>query len=518
MSRLRLHSPLRMPVLDALAGDAPVWLGSQAELLERYPHLGPIVTAGRTYRISCLPIIVHGRRLGCLAFTFEGPPVVQVEQRYFKQLIARYAGQALERLRLLDAERHSRALAESAAARTEAARHRAELLYRLVHEVNAATTAEQVYEAAMDAIERGLAAPRSAILAFDAAGVMRFRAWRGLSDTYRAAVEGHSPWGREVREPRPVVVADVEQEPTLGAFLPVLRREGIAALGFHPLVSSGRLIGKFMVYHDRPHTLGAHELEMAQAIADHAATAMTRFANLAELQQTVHFNEMFTGMLGHDLRNPLGAIMTSAQLTMRRTTAENLVKPLSRILSSGERMARMIDQLLDFTRIRVGSGIRIEPQPVDLWPLLRQVIDELEGTHPGVMLRLQLKEGSSTTGLWDADRLSQVFSNLVANAVRHGISEHGVTITVDGRAADGVQVWVHNMGGIALTLLPTLFEPMTTSERRRDRSQGLGLGLYISQQIVQAHRGQIEVTSDEVSGTTFAVRLPRRVETQERPS
>jgi signal transduction histidine kinase len=301
-------------------------------------------------------------------------------------------------------------------------------------------------------------------------------------------------------------VPDVETDPSMSPYLPVFRGEKIGSLAFIPLVAGGRLVGKFMVYYDRPRGFSPSKVDMAIAIANHVAAACARFATVAQLEQTVRFNEMFAGILGHDLRNPLGAIMASAELAQRRDEGGKLARPLSRILSSGHRMARMIDQLLDFTRVRVGAGIPLQARPGDLFAVLRQVTDELEPAHPG-LLHLQLAGRGEAT--FDADRMSQVFSNLVGNAIQHGRPEPGVTIRADGAGADQLRIEVKNPGMIPAALLGTLFEPMSGGERRRDGSQGLGLGLYISRQIVEAHGGQIEVRSNEEAGTTFAVLLPR---------
>ena len=491
-ARVPLDTEPRLPVLDAVASGQPLWIDSQAMLLEHYPHLVDAVGENE-FRIACLPVSVRGRPLGVLGFTFRPETQLDEDERNFLMLVARYSGQALERLRLLEAEQASRA--------------HAELLYGLAAAANAAERVEQVFEAALDAIGRALGASRSSILAFDRDGVMRFKAWRGLSDGYRRAVEGHSPWTRDTRSPQPVAVADALGDASLAQYHALFRQEGIGALGFFPLVAAGRVIGKFMVYYEQPRAFAPHELELATAIANHVAAAIDRFAVMAELQRTVHFNEMFTGMLGHDLRNPLGAIMTAAQLALTRGGDERLLKPLSRIVTSGTRMARMIDQLLDFTRVRVGAGIPIERKRVALEPLLGQVLDELEDALPSS--RLQLECRGDLTGTWDGDRLLQVFSNLLANAAQHGIALAGVRVDVDGRDEAQVQIDVHNMGAIPAQLLPRLFEPMTGGEGRRDRAQGLGLGLFISREIVKAHGGSIEVSSSEAAGTTFRVSLPR---------
>jgi signal transduction histidine kinase len=682
MQTLPLASAAGLPVLDAILHSAPVWLSSQAELILAYPHLAGVVTPGRSYSIACAPLVVLGHTRGAVAFTFDDGRTLDKDERDFILLVARYSGQAIERLRMLDAERSLRAAAEVAATRlvvlgrasrvfAEAspnleklfraitrqvtleyadassvalispagdqlevvavqhrdpdvgaliqnvlqaaplrvgegvtgqvaltgtpvrvpapgaaaafssalpaerlwlephvphslvvvplcasgrvigtltalredgsnafsaddqqlleelanraalaiesgrlyqanaqARLRAELLYELAAAVIGAIGIEDVFDAALDGIEHALGANRCAVLAFDTEGVMRFRAWRGLSAEYRDAVEGHSPWPRDVRAPEPIVVRDVYSDPGLLGYSALFRRERIGALGFVPLVAAGQLIGKFMVYYEQPRTLSPSEIDMAKAIANHVAAAMNRFASVAELEQTVRFNEMFTGMLGHDLRNPLGAIMTAAQIALRRGPGEQLVRPLSRILGSGERMARMIDQLLDFTRVRVGAGIPINPAPSDLVPILQQVIDELEGAIVRPAVRLEPASGD-TTGSWDSDRISQVFSNLVANALQHGTPEHSVRVRIDGSRANLVRVEVHNQGEVPSGLLARMFEPMAGGDRRGDKSRGLGLGLYISQQIIKAHGGSIHAQTSVEGGTTFSVQLPR---------
>jgi signal transduction histidine kinase len=165
-------------------------------------------------------------------------------------------------------------------------------------------------------------------------------------------------------------------------------------------------------------------------------------------------------------------------------------------------MSRMIEQLLDFTRLRVGGGIAIEPKTADLTALVRQVVDELDDAHPDCTV--EVTQAGDTNGVWDSDRLSQVFSNLVANAFQHGVPAAGVRVFVDGSAPDTVQVQVHNMGAIPAALVPQVFDPLTGGQRRRDRSRGLGLGLFITERIAAAHSGRVEVSSSEADGTTFA--------------
>jgi signal transduction histidine kinase/CheY-like chemotaxis protein len=149
-------------------------------------------------------------------------------------------------------------------------------LYRLTAALAGAHEREVVYEEALTALEGLLAARRSAILLYDDAGVMQFVAWHGLSDAYRAAVTGHSPWTRDARDPSPVAVEDALADPALAAYAPLLRSEGVGALLFVPICYGGALLGKLMVYFDRPRAIDSSELDLAQAVARHVAVAVDR--------------------------------------------------------------------------------------------------------------------------------------------------------------------------------------------------------------------------------------------------
>jgi PAS domain S-box-containing protein len=226
-----------------------------------------------------------------------------------------------------------------------------------------------------------------------------------------------------------------------------------------------------------------------------------------ELEQAVRFSETFTAILGHDLRNPLGGILATAEMAARRPESERMVKSLTRIIASGQRMARMIDQLLDLTRVRLGTGIPLRPKRVDVLPLARQALDELAVAHRDWTFRLD--HAGDTTGVWDDDRLYQVLSNLAGNAVQHGEAARGVDVHIDGTTEETIRIRIHNAGAVPAELLPRLFEPMAGGERRREKSQGLGLGLFITQQVAKAHGGLVEVASAPSTGTTFTVSLPR---------
>ena len=154
--------------------------------------------------------------------------------------------------------------------------HRIQACLRLTKAIGATRTVQDIYPAALDALHDGLGVTRSAILLFDSDGVMRFKAWRGISDEYRNTVEGHTPWSPAAVDPSPIIVPDVEEAPDLADYRAVFAREGIRALVFIPLVSNGRVIGKFMLYYDHPASIGAADVELVGVIAAQVAFAVER--------------------------------------------------------------------------------------------------------------------------------------------------------------------------------------------------------------------------------------------------
>ena len=149
-------------------------------------------------------------------------------------------------------------------------------IYHMADAVSRAGAIDEIYEEALNALQRTLKADRAAILLFDRDGVMRFKAWRGLSEEYRKAVEGHSPWPREEKKPEPILIPNVAEDPSLGELKPVILREGIHAMGFIPLVYQGRLLGKFMSYYNKPHNFSEEEVRLAKTIASHIAFVIER--------------------------------------------------------------------------------------------------------------------------------------------------------------------------------------------------------------------------------------------------
>jgi signal transduction histidine kinase len=214
-------------------------------------------------------------------------------------------------------------------------------------------------------------------------------------------------------------------------------------------------------------------------------------------------------MLGHDLRTPLSAILSAAAVLRRRARSDEEAKLPDIILRSSRRMARLIQDMLDMSQSRMGGGVRIVRDEIDLSDLVANAIAEVEGASPSG--RFDAQAFGDTTGFWDGERLAQVVSNLLSNAIKHGAPFEPVRIRIDGRKASHVTVQVTNHGPpIPRELLPAIFDPFRHGHPRRDaRAKGVGLGLYIAERILAAHAGTISVESSADEGTTFTVVLPR---------
>jgi signal transduction histidine kinase len=245
-----------------------------------------------------------------------------------------------------------------------------------------------------------------------------------------------------------------------------------------------------------------------EAIDQSLAESVTEYN--AGLEQS---KEIFLAILGHDMRTPLGAIATSARFMLDLDELEEPHRTLTdRISRSALRTLRMVGDLLDFTRGRLGGGIPILRADANLGRIVRDVVAEVEAANPGCPVRVDTR--SDERGEWDPARLSQALSNLIGNAVQHGAEGTAVSVEIRGEP-ERVAVAVHNRGvPIAPDQLDGIFNPMKSREPRRSatgsRPTGsLGLGLYIAERIVSAHGGSIEVQSSQAAGTTFTVLLPR---------
>lgn len=224
-----------------------------------------------------------------------------------------------------------------------------------------------------------------------------------------------------------------------------------------------------------------------------------------------HSRNLFLGILGHDLRNPISAMTMSAELIAKiGPLSERQRMFIDQILVSSNRAIEILDQVLDLTRARIGSGLRIIRGPMNMAFVARQLVHEMRAAHPERTFAIEVS--GETEGEWDRARIGQVFSNLLGNAVQYGFKDLPIQVEIKG-GPDDLVVSVHNDGlPIAPDAVPRIFDALVRSnpeEMVPGHSNNLGLGLYITKEIVSAHGGTIKVTSSEKDGTKFTALFPR---------
>jgi len=352
-----------------------------------------------------------------------------------------------------------------------------------------AASLDEILELAVDQTRQLLAADRALLTIVDGDGQLLVRASRGVSADLIARLP-----------PR----LDADLEARLGE---VLGRADFLAV---PLVMAGAVRGFLAVDRSPPAGTedGHYDEWLLSALADQAALALER----SSFDEDALLRERLLGIVGHDLRNPLNAIVMAADvLGADDGSSPQVAKLAARIGSSVRRMTWILDQLADFTRVRLGGGMPLHCVDADLHALCAGVIDELTIAHPAAEI-VHRRGAGDATGWWDAGRIEQLISNLVGNAIQHGATGRPIQVMTQAIADEAV-LTVHNAGDpIPDALRATIFDPFrqATASGRPARSASLGLGLYIAQEIARAHGGEISCESTRELGTRFTLRMPRR--------
>jgi signal transduction histidine kinase len=246
-----------------------------------------------------------------------------------------------------------------------------------------------------------------------------------------------------------------------------------------------------------------------EAIDQALAESVARYAQLVKRSEN-----MFLAILGHDLRNPLGTVITGATFIMRATDVPSkYVLAATRIFNSGQRMSKLIADLIDFTRSHLGAGIPVKPKRMDLAEVCLNVVDELRTSHPERIIDFEPGLREDVHG--DDDRLAQVLSNMIGNALQYGARHEPVSVRLSSTEQE-VCIAVNNTGPvIPAKKIASVFDPLVRFAMQDNLAQArdtsLGIGMYIARQIVVAHSGTMQVASSAADGTTFSMTLPRRL-------
>lgn len=242
-----------------------------------------------------------------------------------------------------------------------------------------------------------------------------------------------------------------------------------------------------------------------EAIDQALAESVARYESMVKRSQN-----MFLAILGHDLRNPLSTVVTGSQFIMAAVDIPpRYILAATRMYNSANRMSKLISDLIDFTRTHLGPGIPIHVRQGDLVKVCEEVANELRTSQPE--MQIDFLAPDRIEAIFDGARIGQMLSNLAGNAIQYGNADRPITIRLQ-RDADHVVISVNNHGvPIDADKLAHIFDPLVriAAASGADEHTSLGIGLFISREIVQAHYGRIEVTSSAQAGTTFTVTMPR---------
>jgi len=518
------HIPMSQsaPLTDAARDGRPRWLSSHADWLTHYPHLQPDASNSAA---AALPLLVKGRVLGAIGLSFSQARSFNEDDRAFFTAVAHACAQAIDRAQLYEEERLATERVRAAAARLQVLAEASDTFGAANRDLPALFDAicQQVVRHLGDTCVLSLRVAEGDLLEHVAVRHVDMAAQEQLRKVLTSSPLrlGQGLTGRVAQTGQSLLVPVVSPEELRAQALP----EYAVSLGHFPVSSylvvplrvQEHIIGTVATMRSTPgHSYTQEDLRLLEEFANKAALSIenARFfqqqqLDQEELRRRTEFEQQLIGIVSHDLRNPLGAITMAAGLLQASPGLnERQLKAAQRIASSCERATRLIRDFLDFTQARLGTGIPLKRRPADLDDVTRHVVDEVLQAHPERQVLVEL--GGDCHGEWDPDRIAQVLTNLVGNALAY--SPPGTPVHVRTRSEPGSAVLqIHNQGTpISPELLPRLFEPLTRgAPTTGQQSRSIGLGLYIVREIVRGHGGAVEVASNSNTGTTFTVRLPR---------
>ncbi|MFN3357275.1 MAG: ATP-binding protein [Pseudomonas sp.] len=286
----------------------------------------------------------------------------------------------------------------------------------------------------------------------------------------------------------------------------------MAGFSIDQMVSEYRALRTSVLRQWLRHIKGNTALDVEDMNRFHEAIDQALAESIASYSRAVEASRnVFLGILGHDLRTPLGAILLGADMLRRAPSGSKRdIRVAGQIYTSVQRASQIVGDLLDLTRCQMGPGIPVRRVQVDLAPICERIVAEIQAFDPQAMLRFE--SHTAAVGLFDGARMEQVFSNIISNAVHHGDRHAPINVALTVTQNSCV-FSVHNHGNpIPNDVQPFIFNPMGRFSQRavieQGPTEGLGLGLFIASEIVASHQGLIEVESDRQSGTLFRVTVP----------
>jgi signal transduction histidine kinase len=497
-----LDLDLELPITCALRGRESIFCGSRAEILARFAGTRHIGLAEGTHAVIALPLVADDRPLGAIAVTFDRPREFEREDRELAEAVAQQCSQAVDRALLLERERRAGERAAFLARAGEV----------LSTSLDAPTILEQLARLAVpDTADWCVIELAGAELVVAHADPAKVRWARELRERFPPDPDAPTGAFAVMRSGEPELYAEITEELLARSarspeHLEVMRKVGLRSALVVPMKTGGRTIGALsLVWSDTPRRYGRDDVDFTLDLAHRAALAVENARLYGELRRAVQSRDDFLAVAGHELKTPLAALLLHLDGMLRQArrdgAAGRLLERLEKAAASGARLDKLINQVLDVSRITAGR-LELEPEELELDRVVGDIAERLgEASARTIAVRAQ-----RVMGVWDRGRMEQVVTNLLANAIKYG---QGRPIDVELAAERGDAVLrVRDRGiGIDPAQQQRVFERFERAVDKREFG-GLGLGLWIARQIVEASGGSIAVESAPGQGSTFTVRLP----------
>lgn len=505
------------PVADAARTATPIWLSSRADYEARYPLSASRtrdLAAPPTYATASLPIVLDGRVLGAIALTFVGDRPFDDEERAYLMYLAVHCAQAFDRARLYEGETAARQQAE-------AARNRAVFLAQASALLGSSLDYEQTLRnvaalavptladwCGVDLVDDRGVSHQVAVAHVDPAKVefaheLRRRyppdpsAATGVPNILRTGVSELYP---EIPDEM-LVAGAIDAE-----HLRITRELGLTSAMAIPIKDRGRTVGVISFVLSDERRYNHDDVMMGEQLGERAGAAIANATLYDQATRAIRLRDEFLLIAGHELRTPLAALMLHHQSLAQASDTLPISKvrdKAKKLVDQSNRLGTLIEELLDVSRITAGQ-LTLATEKLDLGTLVEEIVDRMTGApQRRALVRVSAE---SAVGRWDRGRLDQIVTNLVGNAFKYGAGEQ-VDIKVARESSHAV-LSVRDRGiGIPLADQQRIFDRFERAVSARNFG-GLGLGLWIVRQLVEAHAGTIAVESMPGQGSTFTVRLP----------
>ena len=517
----RIAREAEVPLAEAIRARQPIWVESWSELRQRYPALSEAQTSNQSW--IAVPLVTEGRPLGALGLSFRERRAFSAEDKQLIVAIARQGAQALHRAHLYQAEQRARAEAEHSEQRlaflAEASSVLASSLdYQHTLQAVVQLVAPRLADWCLLDIREGDGYQRLAVLHSDPS---RRREAERLSQ-YPPDLNAPGGSGKVLRTGQPEFYAELSDEAAMAAarndpeLLALLRQMGFASYVIVPLIARDRTLGALsLVAGEARRRYGPADLALAAELARRAAIAIDNARLYREAQDAIREREAFVATASHELRTPLTTVkvytsLLASHLAQTDWEHERIMRFSRQLQEQVARLEALVVDLLDAARVQQGR-LELRLAPMDLRQLAGQALARFEEnpdrTHAHTLV---LDAPEPVRGLWDASRLDQVITNLISNALKY--SPDGGEVRLRVRYVDHqAELAVSDQGiGVTKEEQGRLFRPFGRGETARRGISGVGLGLYISAQIVGLHGGTLTLRSEPGVGSVFTVSLPPR--------